>query len=144
MFGAAAGAPAGTPRVEWNGRAWVSQRRWRMATTPLMRIERWDPRHDGLLTESAIRVKMESRGYEASARQYAPDARACAEAENSERLEAVVTGLLKVTLDGEAAILAAGDILFVPRGSVRSLEVVGSSPVRCLEAVYRDTPQGGD
>jgi len=49
----------------------------------------------------------------------------------------VVSGLLKVTIDRESAILTAGDLVFVPRGVVRRLEVVGPSPARCLEGVTR-------
>lgn len=102
----------------------------------LMRIERWDPRRDGPLTESALRQKIEARGYRVSARTYPPGAVAAAQAEDRERLDAVASGLLKVTLDGESAILTAGDVVYVPRGAVRRVEVVGSSPVLCLEAVY--------
>jgi quercetin dioxygenase-like cupin family protein len=44
---------------------------------------------------------------------------------------------LKVTIDGESAILTAGDIVFVPAGAARRVETVGTSPVHCLEAVLR-------
>ena len=47
---------------------------------------------------------------------------------------------IQITLDGEAAILTAGDLVIVPLGAVRRVEVVGSSPVHCLEAVYSGEP----
>jgi quercetin dioxygenase-like cupin family protein len=43
-----------------------------------------------------------------------------------------------VTIDGESAILTAGDLVFLPRGAVRRLEVVGPSPVLCLEGIARN------
>jgi ethanolamine utilization protein EutQ (cupin superfamily) len=55
----------------------------------------------------------------------------------NERIEAVVNGLIKVSIDGEAAILTAGDVVYVPRGAVRRVEVVGTNSARCLEAVYQ-------
>jgi quercetin dioxygenase-like cupin family protein len=62
---------------------------------------------------------------------------AAAQSAEHERIDAVISGLLKVSIDGESAILTAGDIVYVPRGAVRRVEVVGSSPVHSLEAVYR-------
>jgi quercetin dioxygenase-like cupin family protein len=106
----------------------------------LMRIERWDPRRDGPFNESALRHKMEARGYRVSERMYPPGAIAAAQSIDEERLDAVASGLLKVTLDGESAILTAGDMVYVPRGAVRRVEVVGPSAVHCLEAVYEGTP----
>ena len=45
-------------------------------------------------------------------------------------------GIVKVTLDGESAILTAGDIVYVPRGAARRVEVVGSATAHCLDALY--------
>lgn len=103
----------------------------------LMRIERWDPRRDGPLNETALRQKLDSRGYQVSARTYPSGTVAAAQADTDEQIQAVVTGLLKVTIDGESAILTAGDLVFVPRGAVRRLEVVGLSPALCLEGIAR-------
>ena len=55
---------------------------------------------------------------------------------NLNQVPAVVTGIVRITLDGESAILTAGDMVFVPRGAVRRVEVVGSFPAHCLDAVY--------
>jgi quercetin dioxygenase-like cupin family protein len=51
-------------------------------------------------------------------------------------VDAVVAGILRFTLDGESAILTAGDMVYVPRGAVRRVEVVGSSTARCFDAIY--------
>ena len=60
-----------------------------------------------------------------------------AETQDRERVDAVVAGILKITQDGESAILTAGDMVYVPRGAVRRVEVVGSSTAHCLDAIYR-------
>jgi mannose-6-phosphate isomerase-like protein (cupin superfamily) len=101
----------------------------------LMRIERWDARRDGPLSETALRQKLESRGYQVFARTYPGGTVAAAPADLDEGIQAVVTGLLKVTIDGESAVLTVGDLVFVPRGAVRRLEVVGASTALCLEGV---------
>lgn len=125
---AVAASWANQPRREfpWGGRVML-----------LMRIERWDPRRDGPLSQTALQQKLESRGYQVSARTYPGGAVAAAQADLHERIQAVVTGLLKVTIEGESAILTAGDLVFVPRGAVRRLEVVGPSPAICMEGVGR-------
>jgi len=105
----------------------------------LMRIERWDVRRDGPLNETALRKKLTAFGYEAAASVGAVDGVTTAR-DGSERVEAVVSGLVKVTIDGESAILAAGDVVFVPRDAVRRVEVVGNVPASSLHAVYRTHP----
>jgi mannose-6-phosphate isomerase-like protein (cupin superfamily) len=102
--------------------------------SPLLRIERWDSRVDGPLTEAALRRKCEFEDCPITRRTYHPGAVLAAQSVNTDRVEAVLSGLLRVTIDAETAILAAGDAIFVPRGSVRRIEVVGSMPVVSLEA----------
>ena len=51
-------------------------------------------------------------------------------------MDAVLEGMVRITLDGESTILTASDLVYVPRGAVRRLEVIGSVPARCLDAVY--------
>ena len=107
----------------------------------LMRIERWDVRRDGPLNEAALRQKVRALGYDEAAPTVTHvDAVSTGPAEACERVEAVVSGLIKVTIDGESAILTAGDIAFVPLGAVRRIQAVGSSPASSLQAVYRTQP----
>ncbi len=103
----------------------------------LVRIERWDARRDGALTETALQRKLKGFGYEPLPRLNPAGVIASARVHRCDRLEAVLAGLLKVTIDGESAILAAGDIAFIPAGAVSRIEPVGTSPVQCLEAVMR-------
>ena len=102
----------------------------------VMRIERWDPRREGPVTESALRHKVESIGYEVSRYAWPAGTVVPSQTHDKERVGAVVTGIVRITLDGESAILTAGDIVYVPRGAVRRVEVVGSFPAHCLDAVY--------
>ena len=102
----------------------------------VLRVERWDSRRDGPVTESAVRQKVQNGGYEVSSLAWPPGTILPAETQYRERVDAVVTGIIKVTLDGESAILTAGDMILVPRGSIRRVEVVGPSPVICLDGVY--------
>jgi quercetin dioxygenase-like cupin family protein len=103
----------------------------------VMRIDRWDPRRDGPVTEAALRQKVESCGYQVSTFTWPAGTVVAAQTQACERVDAVVAGILKITLDGESAILTAGDMVYVPRGAVRRVEVVGSSTAHCLDAVYR-------
>ena len=103
----------------------------------VMRIDRWDPRRDGPVTEAALRQKVQSCGYEVSSFAWPAGTVVPAEAQDRERVDAVVAGIVKVTLDGESAILTAGDMVYVPRGAVRRVEVVGSATAHCLDAIYQ-------
>src|SRR4051794_29352589 len=102
----------------------------------VMRIDRWDSRRDGPMTESALRHKVETIGYDVSKYAWPAGTVVPPQTQDRERVDAVVTGILRVTLDGESAILTAGDMVYVPRGSVRRVEVVGSATAHCLDAVY--------
>lgn len=113
----------------------LGRQRFRMMV--LMRIERWDVRRDGPLTEAALQQKIDSLGYDALVREYPAGAAGGAQSDLRERLVAVVRGLVKVTLDGESAILGAGDLVFVPRGTVRRVEAIGATDASCFEAAYR-------
>src|SRR5262245_66598069 len=102
----------------------------------VMRIDRWDPRRDGPVTEAALRQKVAAYGYEVSTFAWPAGTVVPAQTQHRERVDAVVAGVVKITLDGESAILTAGDIVYVPRGAIRRVEVVGSATAHCLDALY--------
>lgn len=104
----------------------------------LMRIERWDVRRDGNLTDAALLHKLQALGFEPVGRVYPTGAMAAAKIDNRARVEAVILGLIKITIESESAILAAGDIVFIPARAARRLEVVGTSPAYCFEAASPD------
>lgn len=102
-----------------------------------VRIERWDVRLDGPLSEDALLRKIEQLGFVLAARTY-PSGVAATARDPREGLTAVVRGLVKLTVNGEPELLTAGDVAFVPAGSERRLEVVGPAPALCLEAFARE------
>jgi quercetin dioxygenase-like cupin family protein len=103
----------------------------------LTRIERWDVRRDGPLTEASLQRKIETLGFEVTTLTYPAGVAMTTNADPRPCIEGVVRGLVKLTVDGDPTILTAGDIAFVPRGAVRRVEVIGTSTALCLEAFQR-------
>jgi glyoxylate utilization-related uncharacterized protein len=106
-------------------------------TAPPLRVERWDERRDGILSEAAVSLKLRTLGYDPLPAASATGAIASARTHHRERIEAVMAGLLRVTIENQSAILTAGDMVFIPGGAVRRLETVGAAPVHCVEALLR-------
>lgn len=109
----------------------------RPTTALLMQVNRWDQRHDGPLTETALQQKLTALGYDPLPCATPTGVIVSARLHHRGRAEAVLGGLLRVTLDGESVVLTAGDIVFVPRGAARRIEPVGNAPVLCIEAISR-------
>ncbi len=107
----------------------------RYRTFESIRVEHWDPASDGTLTEDKLRHKLSILGYEAEPRTYRPGEAQPSRRMPVDRVEAIVDGRLKFALEGEARVLQAGDFLFIPKGLVSSVEVVGQRPVRALQAM---------
>jgi glyoxylate utilization-related uncharacterized protein len=101
----------------------------------LTRIEHWDVGRDGPLSEAALQRKIEALGFVVKARIYPAGVGAPSPAEDRYGITAVVRGLVKLTIDGHETFLTAGDIAFIPRGALRSVELVGQTMALCLEAV---------
>jgi glyoxylate utilization-related uncharacterized protein len=106
----------------------------------LTRIERWDVRREGPLSEAALQRKIEALGFVVKARTYPAVVGAVSAAEDLHLIIGVVRGLVKVTIDGEPTFLAAGDLAFLPRGALHTVELVGQTTALCLEAVQRLDP----
>ena len=107
----------------------------RYRTMNAVRLERWDQEAEGDFSPEGLLQKLAVWGYEAQARtlnpgEYHPDRRV-----QVDMVDAIVQGRLKITLEGESRTLSAGDCLFLPKGVVTSIEVVGDRPVVCLEAL---------
>lgn len=103
------------------------------------RIERWDVRLDGPLSEDALQRKIELLGYVLAARTYPSGLALAAISDPREAVIAVVRGLVKLTINSEPELLTAGDLAFVPAGAERRLEVVGPATALCLEAFGNPT-----
>lgn len=99
-----------------------------------MKVERWNTEKDGPLTESLLRQKLERLGYQVSRFIYPPGTHFPDHTHDIDKIDAVIAGRFRMTLEGTAVVLEAGDSLAVPRGAVHSAEVVGDEPVVSLDA----------
>lgn len=106
----------------------------------LTRIERWDVRRDGSLSEATLQRKIEALGFAVKARTYPAAAGSPSPVEDLHGITGVVRGLVKLTIDGEQTFLTAGDLAFIPRGALRTVELVGQTTALCLEAIQRLEP----
>lgn len=102
-----------------------------------IRLESWDPTRDGELSEEAMREKLESLGYYVHTYTYAPGTRFAAHTHDVDKIDGVLSGRFRVQMHGREIVLEAGDLVWVPEGTVHSAEVVGGDPVVSLDAVRR-------
>jgi quercetin dioxygenase-like cupin family protein len=100
-----------------------------------MKLEHWDPNSDGVLTEHALRQRLEQLGYHVTHYVYPPGTYFPDHSHAMDKIDAVVSGRFEMTMEGQTCVLEAGDYLFVPRGTVHSAKVVGDTPVVSLDAV---------
>jgi quercetin dioxygenase-like cupin family protein len=99
-----------------------------------MRVDRWDVRADGAFSEAALLHKVRALGCEPAARAYPAQAIMSPQTDRRPRVHAVVSGLMKVTINNESAILSAGDIVFVPADATPRIEILGPVSATCFEA----------
>lgn len=102
----------------------------------MLHVQRWDAVRDGVLTASRLRQRFEAQGLWVTEGRFPPGTTHRFSTAEHDVLQVVLTGLLKVTIDGESTILGAGDALFVPRGTSSLIEVVGSTPVVAYAAAF--------
>ncbi len=100
-----------------------------------MAIEHWNTEQDGTLSEESLRRKLKARGYQVSRYVYPPGTVFPPHTHAVDKIDAVVSGLFQMSMQGQVVILQAGDCLAVPRGIVHSAEVVGEQAVVSLDAV---------
>ncbi len=98
-------------------------------------LERWDEERDGPPTEEALRTRLEALGYRASRYVYPPGTFFAEHTHPVDKIDAVVSGRFRMTVEGTEVILEAGDCLAVPRGTSHSAEVVGDTSVVSLDAI---------
>lgn len=100
-----------------------------------LEVERWDEARDGPLTEERLRAKMESRGYRVTRYVYPPGTYFPPHTHEVDKMDAVLSGRLRLTVRGREVVLRPGDLLPVPRGVLHDAEVVGDEPVVSLDGV---------
>jgi quercetin dioxygenase-like cupin family protein len=100
-----------------------------------MQIEHWHSDVDGPLSELALRHKLERRGYQVTRYVYSPGMFFPAHDHAEDKIDAVLSGRFRVTMQGQEAVLEAGDLVVVPKHAVHTAEVVGDEPVVSLDGV---------
>ena len=103
-------------------------------------VEHWNPERDGALSESAMRHKLEARGYAVSRYDYPPGTYFVPHSHGIDKIDGVLAGRFRLGMSGSSVVLEAGDLLEVPRGVVHSAEVLGEDYVISLDAVRLDSP----
>lgn len=99
-----------------------------------MKVEHWRPDVDGPLSEQAMRRKLEKRGYSVTRYTYAPGTSFPEHSHSIDKIDAVLAGRFRMSMNGQAVILEPGDCLAVPRGMPHTAEVIGDEPVVSLDA----------
>lgn len=100
-----------------------------------MRVERWNTERDGSLSEQALRRKLEGLGYNVCRYTYPPGTYFPPHTHSEEKMDAVISGRLRIRMGEEDIVLGAGDAVLVPRGAEHSAEVLGAQTVVSLDAV---------
>ncbi len=99
---------------------------------PEVRLERWDS-SDGPLTEKRMMGLMESEGYEVASYAYREGTEFPFHEHAQDKCDAVLEGVLRVTVGEATYDLARGDRLYLPAGTRHSASVVGSKTVLSLD-----------
>jgi quercetin dioxygenase-like cupin family protein len=100
-----------------------------------MQIEHWNETRDGPLTEANMRRKLENRGYSVSKYVYPPGTYFPDHDHGVDKIDGVLSGLFRMSMNGASLVLEAGDLLVVAKHVFHSAEVVGEEPVVSLDAV---------
>jgi quercetin dioxygenase-like cupin family protein len=100
-----------------------------------MMVNYWDTIRDGELNETNMRAKLEAMGYRVTQYVYSPGTVFPDHTHEVDKIDGVLSGQFKMTMNGQSVILRAGDLLTVPRGVVHSAEVIGDEAVVSLDAV---------
>jgi len=96
------------------------------------RLDRWDS-SDGPLTEKRMMGLMESEGYEVASYAYREGTVFPPHEHSQDKCDAVLEGVLRVTVGEETYDLGPGDRLYLPAGTRHSAQVVGSTTVLSLD-----------
>ena len=102
-----------------------------------MKVDRWDEESDGPLSEAALSRKLEDQGYAVGRYVYPPGTYFREHTHDVDKIDAVIAGHFRITMQDGSAVLGPGEWVAVPRGAVHSAEVVGDDPVVSLDAIKR-------
>ena len=100
-----------------------------------MQIEHWHTERDGELSEINMRRKLEDRGYRVSKYVYPPGTYFPEHDHGVDKIDGVLAGRFRMSMNGGNVVLEAGDLLVVPKHVFHTAEVVGDEAVVNLDAV---------
>ncbi len=100
-----------------------------------MDLQHWNETQEGPLSEAAMTDKLVQQGYRVTRYVYPPGTCFLPHTHDVDKIDGVLSGRFRMTMEGQTVILEAGDCLAVPRGVVHSAEVVGEEPVISFDAV---------
>jgi quercetin dioxygenase-like cupin family protein len=106
-------------------------------------VVRWDAGHAAPREiEAILRQRLATLGFAVTRHLYPPGTRFPPHTHDVEKIDAVVSGRLRITMGSHVVLLGPGDALRVPRGVVHGAAVVGEEPVVSLDAVkaLKDAP----
>ena len=98
-----------------------------------MEIEHWKKAW-GELNEKNMRKVLESKGYGVVKYVYPPGTYFPNHTHAFDKMDTVLKGKFKIEALGKKLILSAGDILYVPAGTIHNAEVIGDEEVISLDA----------
>jgi quercetin dioxygenase-like cupin family protein len=99
-----------------------------------MTPQRWSAA-DGLLTEAALRAKLESLGYRVAKYTYGPGTVFPDHKHDVDKIDAVLSGRFRLVVRGHMKVLGPGEWIEIPRGTIHNAAVMGDEPVVSLDAV---------
>lgn len=100
----------------------------------MTQIQHWNSQQDGPLSEQALSNKLRALGYRVQRYVYPPGTYFPTHSHEVDKIDAVLSGVFRLILDGEELQLRAGDWVAVPRHLPHSAEVIGPSSVISLDA----------
>ena len=102
-----------------------------------MNIYHWNSKEDGELTELNFKKKLEKLGYDVYKYYYTPGTSFGIHDHDVDKIDAVLSGKFKISIHDEEVILTSGDMLYIPKNTAHSAEVVGDETVVSLDAVKK-------
>jgi len=102
-----------------------------------MKVERWNPEKDGVLSEQAMRRKLEQLGFRVTRYVYSPGTFFPSHTHSTDKIDAVLSGNFRISMAKDSVMLKAGDFIHVPAGAEHSAEVIGDQPVISLDGIAR-------
>lgn len=107
-----------------------------------MELFRWVDARDGTLSLDSLRLSLMERGYAVDSRTYELPVGffQSSHSHGTDRVEAVVSGVLRVRIGSEELVLEAGDALEIPAGTSHTVDVRGEASAVCLDASRKAPP----